>query len=84
MNVTPPIRQLLREQVDEVLYDSLLPRERRVLQLRFGLEDGRARTLVATGREIERSKSTVWRIERKALGKLRHPGPSKKLKDYLL
>ena len=74
--------QLLKEQVEGVL-DSLTPRERRVLQLRFGLEDGRARTLEEVGREFEVTRERIRQIEAKALRKLRHPSRSRKLKDYL-
>lgn len=75
-------RQLLKEQVEAVLA-SLTPRERRVLQLRFGLEDGRARTLEEVGREFGVTRERIRQIEAKALRKLRHPSRSKKLKDYL-
>jgi len=74
--------QLLKEQVEGVL-DSLTYRERRVLQLRFGLEDGRSRTLEEVGREFGVTRERVRQIEAKALRKLRHPSRSKKLKDYL-
>ena len=74
--------QLLKEQVEEVL-DSLTGRERRVLQLRFGLEDGRARTLEEVGREFNVTRERIRQIEAKALRKLRHPSRSRKLKDYL-
>jgi RNA polymerase primary sigma factor len=75
-------RQLLKEQVEEVLH-TLTPRERRVLQLRFGLEDGRSRTLEEVGREFAVTRERIRQIEAKALRKLRHPSRSKKLKDYL-
>lgn len=74
--------QLLKEQVEDVL-DSLTQRERRVLQLRFGLDDGRSRTLEEVGREFGVTRERIRQIEAKALRKLRHPGRSKKLKDYL-
>jgi RNA polymerase primary sigma factor len=74
--------QLLKEQIDEVLC-TLNPRERRVLQLRFGLEDGRSRTLEEVGREFGVTRERIRQIEAKALRKLRHPSRSKKLKDYL-
>ena len=74
--------QLLKEQVSEVL-DTLSPRERRVLQLRFGLEDGRSRTLEEVGREFSVTRERIRQIEAKALRKLRHPSRSKKLKDFL-
>jgi RNA polymerase primary sigma factor len=74
--------QLLKEQVEEVL-DSLSGRERRVLQLRFGLDDGRQRTLEEVGHEFGVTRERIRQIEAKALRKLRHPSRSKKLKDYL-
>jgi RNA polymerase sigma factor RpoD-like protein len=74
--------QLLKEQVEAVL-DSLTGRERRVLQLRFGLEDGRARTLEEVGKEFNVTRERIRHIEAKALRKLRHPSRSRKLKDYL-
>ncbi len=74
--------QLLKEQVMEVL-SSLTPRERKVLELRFGLEDGRSRTLEEVGREFSVTRERIRQIEAKALRKLRHPTRSKKLKDYL-
>ena len=73
---------LLKEQVESVL-DSLTGRERRVLQLRFGLEDGRARTLEEVGKEFNVTRERIRQIEAKALRKLRHPSRSRKLKDYL-
>lgn len=74
--------QMLKEQVTDVL-NSLNTRERKVLELRFGLEDGRARTLEEVGREFRVTRERVRQIEAKALRKLRHPSRSKKLKDYL-
>src|SRR5438552_3076921 len=74
--------QLLKEQVEGVL-DSLTPRERRVLQLRFGLEDGRSRTLEEVGRDFNVTRERIRQIEAKALRKMRHPSRSRKLKDYL-
>jgi len=74
--------QLLKEQVNDVL-NSLTPREKKVLGLRFGLEDGRSRTLEEVGREFEVTRERIRQIEAKALRKLRHPSRSKKLKDYL-
>ena len=75
-------QQMLKEQVEAVL-DSLTGRERRVLQLRFGLEDGRARTLEEVGKEFNVTRERIRQIEAKALRKLRHPSRSRKLKDYL-
>jgi RNA polymerase primary sigma factor len=75
-------RQMLKEQVAAVL-GSLTGRERRVLQLRFGLEDGRARTLEEVGREFNVTRERIRQIEAKALRKLRHPSRSRKLRDYL-
>ena len=74
--------QLLKEQVEAVL-DSLSGRERRVLQLRFGLEDGRARTLEEVGKEFSVTRERIRQIEAKALRKLRHPSYSRTLKGYL-
>jgi len=74
--------QLLKEQVAAVL-GSLTDRERRVLQLRFGLEDGRARTLEEVGKEFNVTRERIRQIEAKALRKLRHPSRSRKLRDYL-
>jgi RNA polymerase primary sigma factor len=74
--------QLLKEQVDDVL-DSISQRERRVLQLRFGLEDGRSRTLEEVGREFGVTRERIRQIEAKALRKMRHPTRSKKLRDFL-
>ena len=74
--------KLLKEQVESVL-EGLTGRERRVLQLRFGLEDGRTRTLEEVGREFNVTRERIRQIEAKALRKLRHPSRSRKLKDYL-
>ncbi|MBV8087112.1 MAG: RNA polymerase sigma factor RpoD [Chloroflexi bacterium] len=74
--------QLLKEQVDEVLA-SLSIREQKVLELRFGLTDGRSRTLEEVGREFKVTRERIRQIEAKALRKLRHPTRSRKLKDYL-
>ncbi|TFZ40068.1 RNA polymerase sigma factor RpoD [Soehngenia longivitae] len=73
---------MLKEQLIEVL-DSLTPREQKVLKLRFGLEDGRARTLEEVGKEFDVTRERIRQIEAKALRKLRHPSRSKKLKDFL-
>ena len=73
---------MLREQLIEVL-DTLTPREQKVLRLRFGLDDGRARTLEEVGKEFEVTRERIRQIEAKALRKLRHPSRSKKLKDFL-
>ncbi len=73
---------LLKEQLIEVL-DTLTEREEKVLRLRFGLDDGRARTLEEVGREFNVTRERIRQIEAKALRKLRHPSRSKKLKDYL-
>ncbi len=73
---------LLREQISEVL-STLTPREQRVLELRFGLDDGRARTLEEVGQVFGVTRERIRQIEAKALRKLRHPSRSKKLKDYL-
>ena len=74
--------QLLKEQVDDVLY-TLGDREARVLSLRFGLEDGRQRTLEEVGRDFGVTRERIRQIEAKALRKLRHPSRSKKLRDFL-
>ncbi len=85
-NAMPPVdaasKQLLKEQIDSVL-STLTPRERRVLQLRFGLEDGRSRTLEEVGKEFNVTRERIRQIEAKALRKLRHPSRSRKLRDYL-
>ncbi len=82
----PPVdaasKQLLKEQIEEVL-NALTPREQRVLRLRFGLEDGRSRTLEEVGQEFNVTRERIRQIEAKALRKLRHPTRSRKLKDYL-
>jgi RNA polymerase primary sigma factor len=75
-------QELLRQQVDSVL-DSLSDRERDVLKLRFGLVDGRNRTLEEVGKEFNVTRERIRQIEAKALRKLRHPSRSRKLKDYL-
>ena len=74
--------QLLKEQIQEVL-ETLTDREARVLQLRFGLEDGRSRTLEEVGREFGVTRERIRQIEAKALRKLRHPTRSRKLRDFL-
>ena len=73
---------LLREQLSDVL-KTLTPREEKVLMLRFGLEDGRSRTLEEVGKEFQVTREIIRQIEAKALRKLRHPSRSKKLKDFL-
>ncbi len=73
---------LLKEQLMEVL-DTLTPREKKVLRLRFGLDDGKARTLEEVGREFNVTRERIRQIEAKALRKLRHPSRSKKLRDFL-
>ncbi len=75
-------QQQLKEQIDTVL-DELTEREKRVLQLRFGLKDGRARTLEEVGKEFSVTRERIRQIEGKALRKLRHPARSRKLKGYL-
>ena len=75
-------QQLLKEQIDKVL-DELTEREKRVLQLRFGLKDGHARTLEEVGREFNVTRERIRQIEGKALRKLRHPTRSRKLRGYL-
>ena len=78
----PPAFTLLKEQLVEVL-KTLTPREEKVLRLRFGLEDGRARTLEEVGKEFNVTRERIRQIEAKALRKLRHPSRSKKLRDFL-
>ncbi|MBQ2347047.1 MAG: sigma-70 family RNA polymerase sigma factor, partial [Clostridia bacterium] len=73
---------LLKEQLNEVL-STLTPREEKVLRLRFGLDDGRSRTLEEVGKEFAVTRERIRQIEAKALRKLRHPSRSKKLKDFL-
>jgi RNA polymerase primary sigma factor len=73
---------LLREQLEEVM-KTLTPREAKVLKLRFGLEDGKTRTLEEVGKEFNVTRERIRQIEAKALRKLRHPSRSKKLKDYM-
>ena len=73
---------LLKEQLEEIM-QTLTPREAKVLKLRFGLEDGKARTLEEVGREFQVTRERIRQIEAKALRKLRHPSRSKKLKDYM-
>ncbi len=73
---------LLKEQLEEVL-ETLTPREAKVLRLRFGLDDGRSRTLEEVGQEFGVTRERIRQIEAKALRKLRHPSRSRKLKDYL-
>ncbi len=85
-NITTPVEaatyMLLREQLGEVM-NSLSDREKEVLMLRFGLVDGRARTLEEVGKQFNVTRERIRQIEAKALRKLRHPSRSKKLKDYL-
>ena len=85
-NITAPADAaafvLLKEQLNEVLY-TLTEREQEVLKLRFGLEDGRARTLEEVGKEFNVTRERIRQIEAKALRKLRHPSRSRKLKDFL-
>ena len=75
-------QMLLKEQLDEVL-DTLTEREQKVLRLRFGMNDGRARTLEEVGKEFDVTRERIRQIEAKALRKLRHPSRSRKLRDYL-
>jgi RNA polymerase primary sigma factor len=82
--IAPPdaaSNQLLKEQIDEVLL-TLTLRERQVLQLRFGLEDGRSRTLEEVGKVFNVTRERIRQIEAKALRRLRHPSRSRKLNDY--
>lgn len=82
----PPVdvasNQFLKKQIIEVM-SCLSPRERRVLQMRFGLEDGRSRTLEEVGLEFNVTRERIRQIEAKALRRLRHPTRSRQLKDYL-
>ena len=73
---------LLREHIEDVM-QTLTPREAKVLKLRFGLEDGKARTLEEVGKEFDVTRERIRQIEAKALRKLRHPSRSKKLRDYM-
>lgn len=75
-------RSLLSEQVEQTL-SCLSRREITVLRMRFGLEDGKSRTLKQAGEAIGKSKTTAWRVEREALQKLRHPSKVQPLQDYL-
>ena len=74
--------ELLKGHMDDVL-QTLSPREQRVLELRFGLKDGKSRTLEEVGKEFGVTRERIRQIEAKALKKLRHPSRSRKLKDYL-
>ncbi len=74
---------LLKEQLDDVLESSLTPREKRILELRFGIEDGRSRTLEEVGKEFDVTRERIRQIQVKALRKLRHPSRTKELRDYL-
>lgn len=76
-------RHLLTEKIHEITEEALTPRERRVIDLRFGLTDGHSRTLEQVGREFNVTKARIYEIEHKALRHLRHPKYSRKLKDYL-
>jgi RNA polymerase primary sigma factor len=73
---------MLHSDVEDVP-DTLAPRERRVLQLRFGLSDGYERTLEEIGKRFGVTRERIWQIEARALHKLRHPSRSKKLRDYM-
>ena len=73
---------LLREHIEEVM-QTLTPREAKVLKLRFGLQDGRMRTLEEVGKEFDVTRERIRQIEAKALRKLRHPSRSKRLKDFM-
>ena len=77
-------KQGLEQAMNEVLSTLLTDREQRVLQLRFGLEDGRSRTLVEVGKEFDVTRERIRQIEAKALRKLRYPSRSRKLKDFLV
>jgi RNA polymerase primary sigma factor len=85
-NLTPPAEvasnQLLKEQVGKVLSE-LTPREQRVIILRFGIDDGRSRTLEEIGHEFNVTRERIRQIEAKAIRKLRHPSRSRKLRGYL-
>lgn len=84
-SVSPPdaaANAFLREQIDEVL-ETLTEREKKVLRLRFGLDDGKARTLEEVGKEFHVTRERIRQIEAKAIRKLRHPSRSRKLRDYL-
>jgi len=74
--------ELLKEQLEEVLH-TLTDREEKVLRLRFGLDDGKPRTLEEVGKQFSVTRERIRQIEAKALRKLRHPSRSKRLKDYL-
>ena len=74
--------RLLKEQISNVL-KTLTPREQKVIRLRFGLDDGRSRTLEEVGREFNVTRERIRQIEAKALRKMRHPSRSRKLKDFL-
>ena len=80
--ICPTAAEYLREQLEEVL-DTLAPREKKVLELRFGIVDGRTRTLEEVGKEFNVTRERIRQIEAKALRKLRHPSRSKKLRDFL-
>ena len=82
LGVGPDNFTMLRTEVEDIL-DTLTPRERRVLQLRFGLIDGHQRTLEEVGKRFGVTRERIRQIEAKALRKLRHPSRSKRLKDYL-
>jgi RNA polymerase primary sigma factor len=75
-------KQMLKDQINEVL-STLTVKEKRILELRFGLEDGRERTLEEVGLEFRVTRERVRQIEAKALRKLRHPSRSRKLRDFL-
>ena len=74
--------ELLKDELNDVLLE-LTDREEKVLRLRFGMDDGRARTLEEVGKEFNVTRERIRQIEAKALRKLRHPSRSRKLKDYL-
>ncbi len=75
--------QFMKNQIGGVLHDTLNPREQRVVRLRFGLDDGRSRTLAEVGSELKVTRERIRQIEAVALQKLRHPTSSMRLKDYL-